>query len=246
MRDHPHPEPDGPRGHHRADVAAADEAEGLAGDLGAHEAGLLPLPGGGRGVRLRDLAGERHHHGDRVLGGGDRVAEGRVHHDDPARRGGGDVDVVHADPGAADHPERVGLRDDLGRGLGGRADGEPVIPGDPRGEGVRILSEIGLEIGLDPAVAEDLHGGVGKLVGNQDLGHRKCSFRRTRVPAPRGPSGRGATRGAGRARWKWDQAAAFSARAAAKAQSSQGVSASMSAVSTVAPHQTLSPGGASR
>ena len=43
-----------------------------------------------------------------------------------------------------------------------------------------------------------------------------------------------------------DQAAASSDFAAAKAQSSQGVSASTSAVSTVAPHQMRRPAGASR
>jgi hypothetical protein len=75
-----------PRGRDdRADIAAADDAERLAGDLDAHEAVLLPLAGLGRGVGLRDLAREREHHRDGVLGGGDRIAEGRVHHDDAAR-----------------------------------------------------------------------------------------------------------------------------------------------------------------
>jgi hypothetical protein len=48
---------------------------------------------------------EREHHGDGVLGRGDRVAEGRVHHDHAPRRRGFDIDVVDADAGAADDLE---------------------------------------------------------------------------------------------------------------------------------------------
>ena len=55
------------------------------------------LPGAHAGGRLRDLARERRHQRDRVLGGRDRVALGRVHHDDAARGRRGEVDVVDAD-----------------------------------------------------------------------------------------------------------------------------------------------------
>ncbi len=76
---------------------------------------------------LGDLAGEGEHHGDRVLGGGDRVAVRRVHHHDAARGGGAHVDVVDADAGAADHLE-VGRRlQQFARHLGGGADRQPVI-----------------------------------------------------------------------------------------------------------------------
>ena len=92
-------------GDDRADIAAADDAERLAGDLDAHEAVLLPLAGLGRGVGLRDLARQREHQRDGVFGGGDRIAERRVHHDDAARRRRRDVDIVDADAGAADHLE---------------------------------------------------------------------------------------------------------------------------------------------
>jgi hypothetical protein len=92
-------------GDDRADVAATDQAERLAAELDTHEAVLLPLAGLGALVGVGDFAGEREQHGDRVLGGGDRVAERRVHDDDAARRGGGHVDGVDPDPGAADHLE---------------------------------------------------------------------------------------------------------------------------------------------
>ena len=97
-------------GDDRADIAGADQAERLAGHLDPHEAVLFPLAGLGRGVGLGQLAGEREHHGDGMLGGGDRIAERRVHDDDAARRGGGDVDIVDADAGAADDLE-------VGRGV---------------------------------------------------------------------------------------------------------------------------------
>jgi len=75
--------------------------------------GSSPLPGLGRSVRLRNLARQRQHQGDGVLGGRDRIAERRVHHDDALGRGGGNLDVVDADAGAADHLEVGGLLEDL-------------------------------------------------------------------------------------------------------------------------------------
>ena len=45
-----HLQPDGAIGDDRADVAAADDAQRLAGDLHAHERVLFPLAGLGRGV----------------------------------------------------------------------------------------------------------------------------------------------------------------------------------------------------
>ena len=62
-------------GDDRADVAAADQAERLAGELDAHEAVLLPLARLRGLVGLGNFAGEREQHRDRMLGGGDRIAE---------------------------------------------------------------------------------------------------------------------------------------------------------------------------
>ena len=181
--DHLHPQPHGARRDDRADVAAADQAERLAGDLDPHEARLLPLAGLGRGVGSRDLPGAGEHHGDGVLGGGDRVAEGRVHHHDALGRGGRDIDVVDADAGAADDAQVAGLVDQVGGHLGRRADGEAVVVADDLGELRLVLAELRLEVDLDAAVAEDLHGGVGKLVGNENLGHGICLRGRARRPA---------------------------------------------------------------
>jgi hypothetical protein len=102
-RDHLHAQAERAVGGDRADIAAADHAQRLAGDLDAHEAVLLPLAGLRRGVGLRNFTRQRQHQRDGVLGGRDRIAERRVHHDDALGGGRRDLDIVDADAGAADH-----------------------------------------------------------------------------------------------------------------------------------------------
>ena len=68
---HLHLEADGAVGDDRADIAAADDAERLAGELDAHEARLFPFARLGRAVGSGKLARQREHQGDGVLGGGD-------------------------------------------------------------------------------------------------------------------------------------------------------------------------------
>ena len=147
-RDDPHPQSDAARGDDRADISAADDAERLAGQLDAHEAVLFPFSRLGRDISARDLAGERKHERDGMLGGGDRIAERRVHHDDAASGGGGNVDVVDADAGAADNSQFGRALEQLGRDLRGGADGETVIVADDLGE--LVLVEPRFDIDLDP------------------------------------------------------------------------------------------------
>src|SRR6202012_3098086 len=99
----------------------------LGGQLDAHEAVLFPLAGLGGGVGRRQVAGDGEHHGDGVLGGGDRIAERGVHDDHPLGGGGGDVDIVDPDAGPGDHLQPGGGGDDVLVDLGARADGEGVI-----------------------------------------------------------------------------------------------------------------------
>ncbi len=61
-----------------------------------------------------------------MLGRGDRVAAGRVHHDDPAPGRGRDVDVVDAHARAHDRLEPRLALEHLGRQLRARADHDPV------------------------------------------------------------------------------------------------------------------------
>ncbi len=139
----------GTPGDDRANIAAADDAERLAEQLDPHKARLFPFPRLGRTVGRRDLAGQREHHRDRVLGGGNRIAIRRVHDDDAALGRGRDIDVVDADSGPADYLEGIGGADQLGGDLGRRPHREPVIAGDSTTQFGR--PEAGLDIGLDPA-----------------------------------------------------------------------------------------------
>ena len=68
----------GALGDELADAAEADHAERLAVELGALELGPLPGAAGQRAVRLGDVAAEREHQRQRVLGGGDRVRFGAL------------------------------------------------------------------------------------------------------------------------------------------------------------------------
>ena len=82
-------------------------AERLLVQLDARELRALPLAGGQRHVRLRDVAREREQQRHRVLGRGHDVRLGRVGDDDPALGRGLDVDVVDAHAGAADHAQAL-------------------------------------------------------------------------------------------------------------------------------------------
>ncbi len=164
-----HLQPQRAIGNDRADIARADQAECLAGQLDAHEAVLFPLSGLGRRVGLGQLPGEREHQRDGVFGGGDRIPEWRVHHHHALRGGSGDIDIVDADAGAANDLE-VGRRgQDLLRHLGRGADCEAIIFVDPRDK--LILGFAGDLVDLDPAFAEDLGGERRHFVGNQDFWH---------------------------------------------------------------------------
>ena len=107
--DHLHLQPDRAVGDDRADIAAADDAERLAENLDAEEFVLLPFAGARRSVGLGNLPRQRQHQRDRVLGGGDRIAERRIHDDDAARGRRRNIDIVDADAGAADHFETFRL-----------------------------------------------------------------------------------------------------------------------------------------
>ncbi len=91
----------------------------------------------------------------------------------PRPDGGGNIDIVDADAGPANDLEPRGGGDDLRRHLAGRTDGEAIIVRDCRQQRILVLAKIGLVVDIDATVAEDLNGGFGKLVGNENAGcHR--------------------------------------------------------------------------
>ena len=103
--DDAHAEPAGAGRDQLPDAAEADHRERLVGQLDAAEAAALPAPVDQRRVGLRDVAGQRQHQRDGVLGGRQRVRLRRVADQDAARRGRLDVDVVDARAGPADHAQ---------------------------------------------------------------------------------------------------------------------------------------------
>src|SRR5882757_297753 len=101
-----------------------------------------------------------------MFGGRDRIAERRIHHDDALGGGRGNLDIVDTDAGAADYFQLLGLVDDLSGRLGGGADRQPVVVANDFGKLILVLAEVGLEIDVDAAVLEYLHGGGRERVGN--------------------------------------------------------------------------------
>ena len=235
--DHFHLQADRPVDHDRADIAAADHAERLVGDLHSHEAVLFPLAGLRGGVRLRDLPRECEHQRDRVLGRGDRIAERRIHDDHALGGRGGNVDVVDADTGAPDHLEPLRLLQNLGGDFGRRTDRQPVELTDDLRKPLFVGAELRLEIDLDAAILEDLNSGGRERIGDENVGGHGCfalSLSASAQTHERSPI--------------CNHHAAFGSASLllAKAQSSHSVSASTSARSTVEPHHMRKPGGASR
>ena len=172
-RDDAHLQALGAVGDDGADIAGADQAQHLAGDLDAHEAVLFPLAGLRGGVGGGKFARQRQHQRDGVLGGGDRIAERRVHHDHAGGGGGRNIDIVDADAGAADDLQVLRGLDDIGGDLGRRADGDAVILIDDLEQ--FFLAQSGLHVGFDAALLEDGDGGGRQFVGDQNLGHGTSS-----------------------------------------------------------------------
>ena len=158
-------------GDDRTDVARADQAERLAGDLGPHELRFLPFTGLRGGIGGRNLARHGKHHGNGVFGGGDRVAERRVHHHDPLGRGRGQVHVIHPDTGAPDDLQVIGLGNQIGGRLGGGTDGQTIVIANDFRQFGGVLAQIGLEIDFDSVVFEDFNGSGGQFVRDKNFGH---------------------------------------------------------------------------
>ena len=108
-----------------------------------------------------------------MLGGGDRIAVRRVHDDDTALGRRRHIDIVDANPGPADHLERVGGGDQLGGDLGRRTHREPVIEGDAASQLGRLQAD--LDIGLDPARPENLGRARAQVIGDQYFRHQSIS-----------------------------------------------------------------------
>ena len=158
-------------GDDRADIAAADHAERLAGDLDAHEAVLLPFAGLGRGVGLRDLRAPAP--ASCAMACSAVVIElpnGVFITMMPLAVAAGMSTLSTPMPARPITFRFLAFSSSFGGDLGRRADGEAVVVADDRGELLLVGAELRLEIDLDAAILEDLHGGVGECVGNENFG----------------------------------------------------------------------------
>ena len=147
-----------------------DDTDGLVGEFDTGERTALPLTGPQRGVGRRDLPGDREQQRDGMLGGGDDVRLRGVDDQHTAGGGRGNVDVVQTDARPGDHLQhRCG-----GQGLGVHGGGGPDQHRIGVGQGRQQRRPVGavdmpdLEFG-----PEDVHRGLGKLLGDQHdgLGH---------------------------------------------------------------------------
>ena len=124
---HAHLEGQRTRGHFAADPTQADDAQRLVGQLGPHVLVAVPLAFHQTLMRRGDIARQREHQGERVLGRAERVARRRVHHHDAQPRGCLLVDVVGAHAGADDRLQPPVTLERLRRDLDAAAADRTVV-----------------------------------------------------------------------------------------------------------------------
>ena len=146
VRHDPHFESERALHHFAPDAAEPDHAERLAAQLIAEELLLLPLAGARRGIGLRNMARHREHQRERVFGDRNGIPAGRIHDEHAGLGGGVQIDIIHANAGAADdaqfrrllqnrlghlhgaaHQQRVGSREVLRVFLGIGDDDVPAV-----------------------------------------------------------------------------------------------------------------------
>ena len=104
-----------------------------------------------------------------MLGGGDRVSTGGIHHDHATARGGVHIHIVHPHPGAADDSEfRSGLEDG-GGDFRLTANNESGKFGDNFDE--FGFGQAGIDYDLEgAAVGEFVYAALRNGIGHEDLG----------------------------------------------------------------------------
>ena len=147
-----------------SDAAHADDGEGFTVEFDALEGftGGFEITGNDSGVAEGDVAGGGTHESEGVLGGGNGVSGGRVHHNHAVGIGGITIDVVDADAGAANSLEPGGGGEDLGGDLGLGANDESIVFADD------FQQFVGREPDLE--ISGDVRMGIEKL--NTDFRNR--------------------------------------------------------------------------
>ena len=155
-------------GHMGADLAQAHHAQLFLVELVAHIGLAVPAAGHGAGVGVGHVARQRQHQGQGVLGRGDRVALGRIHHDHAPLGGGRHIHVVDTNAGAANDAQLGGGLDDVGGHLGAGADHQGVVLADDRLELCRRQAGAHIHLGH---LGEDVDPRLIDGIGNQNLCH---------------------------------------------------------------------------
>ena len=174
-----HPEPYGATGYLLADPAETEDAERLALQLDASPLRPLPTALLQCGVRLWDVARERDHEADRLLGGGDDCRLRSVDDDDPAAGRRLHVDVVHSDPGAPDHLQIRGAFDEIRGELRRGANHDRVVALDDLLERCHLVL-----VDVEPR-PEKLDPRFGDRLANEHPHRSDALSRRRRGPRPR-------------------------------------------------------------
>ena len=160
--------------HDAPDVTGTDHAQCFGGQFNTHELGLFPFPCMCRCRGFGDLTSNREHHRDRMFCCGDHVAKGGVHNDHALFRRGLFVNVIDADPCAADDLELGCFFKDRWRDFGCRPDRKTIIVADDFGQFFFVFSQLRHKINVDATITEDLNSGFAKFIRNEYFG---CHFK---------------------------------------------------------------------
>ena len=166
----------GALGDGQSNPAQSDDSQSLAFELCAGELASFPLAGFEAIVGLGNISRQRKDQGHRVLGRGDRVPSGRIHHDDPEPRGGRDVDVVDAYARPHDRLQPRLAFENSGRELRARADHDSVGSLKRLAKAGGINGELGVDHHLDAGLGTQSGKPLFRqLVGNQHAMRRHQS-----------------------------------------------------------------------
>src|ERR1019366_7976115 len=144
-------------------LAEPEDSQSLLAKLDARELRAFPEAGMQGAVSRGEVARERQHHRDDMLGGGDGVAGRGVEDENAMPCCGLDVDVVDADTRAPDDPQTRRRGKDLGRDFGLTPNHERVV----------VTDAFAKHAWLEPGQDVDLAGGAQS--GDAVLGDRVCN-----------------------------------------------------------------------
>ena len=153
-----HLQADGAIGHDRADIAAADDAQRFAENLDAHERFFSHLPAWVEASAAGICRASANISAIACSAVVIELPNGVFITMTPLRGCRRNIDIVDADAGAANDFQVFVAFQDLGRDLGGGADGQTIEIADDRSEFRLVFTETGLKFDSDAAILENGDG----------------------------------------------------------------------------------------